>query len=84
MHVQHPQAEELNAAYQAIGLRLGPNAVATGPARLSAHLQTPNGLVEIHTPVGAVKIRGSLTYFEQLARNKAVPAEVISATGGQP
>jgi hypothetical protein len=50
MHVQHPQAEELNAAYQAIGLRLGPTAVATGPARLSARLQTPNGLVEIHTP----------------------------------
>jgi hypothetical protein len=37
---------------------------------------------ENHTPVGAFKIRSSLTYFEQLARNKAVPAEVISATRG--
>lgn len=50
VHVQHSQAAALNAAFQAIGLRLGPHAVATGPARLSAQLQTPKGLVEIHTP----------------------------------
>ena len=37
---------------------------------------------ENHTPVGAFKIRGGLTYFDQLARNKALPAEVISATRG--
>lgn len=37
---------------------------------------------ENHTPVGAFKIRGGLTYFDQLARRDALPAEVISATRG--
>nr|WP_295784980.1 threonine dehydratase [Rhodoferax sp.] len=37
---------------------------------------------ENHTPVGAFKIRGGLTYFDQLARSKALPSEVISATRG--
>ncbi len=37
---------------------------------------------ENHTPVGAFKIRGGLTYFGQLARRGAMPAEVISATRG--
>jgi threonine dehydratase len=37
---------------------------------------------ENHTPVGAFKIRGGLTYFDQLARRGAIPAEVISATRG--
>ena len=60
LRVQHPQADALNAAYKAIGLTEKLSAglhdaavtggVAEGPARLSAHLQTPNGLIEIHTP----------------------------------
>lgn len=37
---------------------------------------------ENHTPVGAFKIRGGLTYFDQLVRKQALPAEVISATRG--
>lgn len=37
---------------------------------------------ENHTPVGAFKIRGGLTYFAQLAARHALPAEVISATRG--
>lgn len=37
---------------------------------------------ENHTPVGAFKIRGGLTYFDQLARRGALPKEVISATRG--
>jgi threonine dehydratase len=37
---------------------------------------------ENHTPVGAFKIRGGLTYFDQLARRGVLPAEVISATRG--
>nr|WP_315491178.1 threonine dehydratase [uncultured Rhodoferax sp.] len=37
---------------------------------------------ENHAPVGAFKIRGGLTYFDQLARRGALPAEVISATRG--
>ncbi len=37
---------------------------------------------ENHTPVGAFKIRGGLTFFDGLARRGALPAEVISATRG--
>ena len=37
---------------------------------------------ENHTPVGAFKIRGGLTYFDQLVRSNSLPAEVISATRG--
>ncbi len=37
---------------------------------------------ENHTPVGAFKIRGGLTYFDQLAQKGALPQEVISATRG--
>ena len=37
---------------------------------------------ENHTPVGAFKIRGGLTYFDQLKQRSAMPSEVISATRG--
>nr|WP_145551357.1 threonine dehydratase [Variovorax boronicumulans] len=37
---------------------------------------------ENHTPVGAFKIRGGLTYFAALAAAGALPAEVVSATRG--
>ncbi|MBB6561453.1 threonine dehydratase [Acidovorax soli] len=37
---------------------------------------------ENHTPVGAFKIRGGLTYFDQLTRRGALPREVVSATRG--
>lgn len=37
---------------------------------------------ENHTPVGAFKIRGGLTYFDQLKQHGALPAAVISATRG--
>ena len=37
---------------------------------------------ENHTPVGAFKIRGGLTYFDQLAQRGTLPAEVVSATRG--
>ena len=37
---------------------------------------------ENHTPVGAFKIRGGLTYFDQLAQRGALPAEVVGATRG--
>jgi len=49
LHVQHPQAETLASACNTLGLS-GLVAPTRGPARLSAHLQTPKGLVEIHTP----------------------------------
>lgn len=37
---------------------------------------------ENHTPVGAFKIRGGLTYFDALKQTGELPAEVISATRG--
>jgi threonine dehydratase len=37
---------------------------------------------ENHTPIGAFKIRGGLTYFEQLVRTGTRPLGVISATRG--
>lgn len=37
---------------------------------------------ENHTPVGAFKLRGGLTYFEALKRRGELPAQVISATRG--
>jgi threonine dehydratase len=37
---------------------------------------------ENHTPVGAFKIRGGLTYFEQMKRERRLPGTVISATRG--
>ena len=37
---------------------------------------------ENHTPVGAFKIRGGLTYFDRLAQRGALPGAVVSATRG--
>ena len=37
---------------------------------------------ENHTPVGAFKIRGGLTYFDWLRQRGTLPREVISATRG--
>jgi threonine dehydratase len=37
---------------------------------------------ENHTPVGAFKIRGGLTYFDQLRQRGELPREVMSATRG--
>jgi threonine dehydratase len=37
---------------------------------------------ENHTPVGAFKIRGGLTYFDALKQRGELPPEVISATRG--
>jgi len=37
---------------------------------------------ENHTPVGAFKIRGGLTFFDALARRGQLPREVVSATRG--
>ena len=48
LHAQHPQAEALGAAYSA--LQLASVTCGPVPACLSAQLQTPKGLVEIHTP----------------------------------
>lgn len=47
LHLRHPQADALRQALASIGL--ASIAVADGPPRLSATLQTPKGLIEIHT-----------------------------------
>jgi threonine dehydratase len=52
---------------------------ATLSARLGADCWVKH---ENHTPVGAFKIRGGLTYFDRLARDGALPHEVLSATRG--
>lgn len=52
---------------------------ATLSARLGADCWVKH---ENHTPVGAFKIRGGLTYFDQLRQRGAMPREVIAATRG--
>lgn len=52
-------------------------------ALLSERLGTPCWVKhENHTPVGAFKIRGGLTYFDQLKQRGELPREVVSATRG--
>jgi threonine dehydratase len=52
-------------------------------ATLSARLGTDCWVKhENHTPVGAFKIRGGLTYFDQLQQRGELPREVMSATRG--
>ena len=52
-------------------------------ATLSARLGTDCWVKhENHTPVGAFKIRGGLTYFDQLKARGELPHEVIAATRG--
>lgn len=47
LRVQHPQADTLRAAYLSLGWSA--QAVVAGAPSLSAILQTPKGLIEIHT-----------------------------------
>ena len=47
LRLRHPQADALRQALATIGL--ASIAVTDGPAQLSATLQTPKGLIEIHT-----------------------------------
>lgn len=52
-------------------------------ATLSARLGTDCWVKhENHTPVGAFKIRGGLTYFDQLQQRGELPVEVVCATRG--
>ena len=47
LSLQHPDAATLAAACDGLGLTQC--RVTTGPARLSARLQTPKGLIELHS-----------------------------------
>jgi hypothetical protein len=45
--ISHPSGAKLQAAYEAIGLQ--GIAIETGPANITATLQTPKGLVQLHS-----------------------------------
>lgn len=74
--------EEIEAAQRTVHAAMPPTPQYTWPLlsqRLGATLWAKH---ENHTPVGAFKIRGGLTYFETLAREHPEVRHVISATRG--
>ena len=77
-----PSLQDIEAAAQVVYRDFAPTPQYRW-ALLSERLGTDCWLKhENHTPVGAFKIRGGLTYFDQLARRGALPREVVSATRG--
>ncbi len=77
-----PTLQEIEAAAQVVYREFGPT-----PQYRWGQLSSLLGATcwvkhENHTPVGAFKIRGGLTYFDQLARRGAMPTEVVGATRG--
>ncbi len=77
-----PSLSEIEAAAQVIYREFAPTPQyrwALLSQRLGADCWVKH---ENHTPVGAFKIRGGLTYFDQLRQRSALPREVISATRG--
>jgi threonine dehydratase len=74
--------EEIEAAQRTVHAAMPPTPQYTWPllsARLGATVWAKH---ENHTPVGAFKIRGGLTYFETIAREQPAVRHVISATRG--
>ncbi|WP_066271951.1 threonine dehydratase [Hydrogenophaga palleronii] len=77
-----PTLHDIEAAAQVVYRAFAPTPQYRW-ATLSARLGTDCWVKhENHTPVGAFKLRGGLTYFERLAATGALPREVISATRG--
>ncbi len=77
-----PGLQEIEAAAQLIYREFQPTPQYRW-AGLSQRLGTECWVKhENHTPVGAFKIRGGLTYLEALRQRGALPREVISATRG--
>ncbi len=77
-----PTLADIEAAAQVVYREFAPTPQYRW-ALLSERLGTDCWLKhENHTPVGAFKIRGGLTYFDQLAQRGALPREVVSATRG--
>jgi threonine dehydratase len=77
-----PTLHDIEAAAQVVYREFGPTPQyrwATLSARLGADCWVKH---ENHTPAGAFKIRGGLTYFDQLKAHGELPREVISATRG--
>lgn len=77
-----PTLHEIEAAAQVVYREFAPTPQYRW-ATLSARLGTDCWVKhENHTPVGAFKIRGGLTYFDQLKLHGELPREVMSATRG--
>ena len=77
-----PTLHDIEAAAQVVYREFAPTPQyhwATLSARLGTDCWVKH---ENHTPVGAFKIRGGLTYFDQLKARGELPREVISATRG--
>lgn len=77
-----PTLHDIEAAAQVVYREFAPTPQYRW-ATLSTRLGTDCWVKhENHTPVGAFKIRGGLTYFDQLKARGELPREVISATRG--
>ncbi len=77
-----PTLHDIEAAAQVVYRDFGPTPQyrwATLGARLGTDCWVKH---ENHTPAGAFKIRGGLTYFDRLKARGELPREVISATRG--
>lgn len=80
--MQLPSLTDIEAAAEVVYRHLPPTLQYRWPL-LAERLGTELWLKhENHTPVGAFKIRGGLSYFEHLRRSGTLPAEVVSATRG--
>lgn len=80
--VQVPTLSEIEAAAKVVYREFPPTPQYRW-ALLSERLGTDCWVKhENHTPVGAFKIRGGLTFFDQLAKRGELPREVVSATRG--
>ena len=82
MSIQLPNLQDIEAAAQVVyqSFQATPQyRWATLTQRLGADCWVKH---ENHTPVGAFKIRGGLTYFHQLKQRGELPREVMSATRG--
>ena len=74
--------EEIEAARRTVGAAMPPTPQYAWPllrARLGCTVWTKH---ENHSPVGAFKLRGGLTYFDTLAREQPQVDHVVSATRG--
>jgi threonine dehydratase len=77
-----PTLSQIEAAAGKIYQAFGPTPQYCWPT-LSQRLGTECWVKhENHTPVGAFKVRGGLTYFDHLVQNGTLPREVVSATRG--
>jgi threonine dehydratase len=73
---------ELESAHRVVGAAMPPTPAHAWPL-LAQRLGTPVVVKhENHTPIGAFKVRGGLTYLDRLRREQPNVAGIISATRG--